>query len=151
MSIPKRAFKINATRPQQQADLNTKPEPFADSTRRPTREQREVATLIFRHTRRTPIRIDQICGATSLTKRQAQGVIESLRAVHHLPIGASKRIPRGYFWIRDAADLEVALRNFLNPAKKMLATARAFAPLHLRAELRGQLVLFVSEDDRAER
>lgn len=125
-----------------------RPDAFAESPRRPTPEERKVAELIFPRTRRAPIGIDLICREASFTKRQAQSVVESLRAKHHLPIGASKRTPTGYFWIRDLMDLEIALRNFLNPVKKMLATARAFAPSHLRAELRGQLVLLLSENDQ---
>jgi hypothetical protein len=140
MSIPKKRCQSKVRRTAEQVDL------FVDSPRRPTREEREVAALISSHTRRAPILINQICGARSLPKRQAQSIIESLRAEHHLPIGASKHRPRGYFWIRDAADLEIALRNMLNPAKRMLATARAFAPPHLEAELNGQIRILLFEN-----
>lgn len=62
-------------------------------------------------------------------------MIESLRSVHHLPIGASKRKPRGYFWIRNASDSDAAMRNFLSTAVKMIRTAMAFAPNDLREQV----------------
>lgn len=121
------------------------PGPFAESKIKPTPLEALVAGLIWRRKgRREPISIAEILrlsGVDGLSERKVKDVVEQLRTMHRMPIGASRQEPAGYFRIMDAADREAAVRPYREQIISMWRTLRVLDSQEKLRELHGQLRL----------
>jgi hypothetical protein len=116
--------------------------PFAGSKVKPAAVEVLVAGLIWNHQGRgSPIPIAKVQQLTGLAVRKVKEVVEQLRVMHRMPIGARREDPAGYFWIVDAADREAAVGPYRAQIRRMFQVLRALdEPARVR-ELLGQLRL----------
>lgn len=105
----------------------------------------EVADLVRMATRETPVSISDLRRRTGHSERSVKGIIEVLRHTYHMPIGARRTAPFGYFLVRTAEEAEEAVEPYRQQVISMWKTLRAlYSPRRLR-EFHGQLPLGESE------
>ena len=113
----------------------------------PTMQEAFVAWMIWpRRGREHPITIAEIIRGrlgryAPLTARKVKEIVQQLRVTHRCPIGARREKPAGYFWIRDAEDLEAGLGAYRAQVLEGWRVLRAIAPRAWVQELHGQLTL----------
>jgi hypothetical protein len=122
--------------------------PFARSKVPPTALEAVIAELIWNHAgRECPVSISEIIRdvglgwAFELNARKVKEVVEQLRVMHRVPIGARRTAPFGYFRIVDAADREAAVGPYREQILTMWRTLRVLDSPERCRELLGQLAL----------
>lgn len=116
--------------------------PFDASTAAPSSMEQVVGDWIWRHQgRANPIAIAELEKITGLSARALKGIVEQLRVAHHMPIGANRDEPAGYFWIVDAADQVAAVGPYKAQIISMWRTLRVLDSKTSLRELLGQLRL----------
>jgi len=108
-------------------------------------EEASVVILISQADRQHPVRIAEIQKQTGLSDRTVKAIVHTLREVHLLPIGGSRRPPVGMFWIQDAAGFQSYYDQTYAQAMSELRTLHKMARTHY-PELAGQLLLPIAGD-----
>ena len=120
-------------------------DPFFRSKVSPSPVEVAIAGLIWRHAGwKNPIRISEIyrlSGIPGLNARRIKKVVEQLRLIHHVPIGARREFPAGYYRIADEEDVERAIGAYRSQIFTMLRVMRACMPKSRCREFFGQLRL----------
>jgi hypothetical protein len=120
-------------------------DPFVKSKVEPSEMEVVIGRIIWGHAGRVnPISIAEIKRQISdpkLSVRTVKNVVEQLRVMHRLPIGASREEPFGYFRIVDAEDRAVAVRPYRKQILTMWRTLRTLDSAERCRELLGQLTL----------
>jgi|GEM_PF-3572345 len=107
-----------------------------------SKDEAIVAGIVWKHKgRHLAVSIAHICANTDLSPREVKSIVAALRTDHHMPIGARREEPAGYFWIVDAADREAAVTTYRAQILTMWGTLRRLdSPQKLR-ELRDKMTV----------
>ncbi len=120
-------------------------DPFVRSKVSPTAAEVAIARSIWKHAGwKNPISIAEIIRQSEmpgLSARRVKQVVEQLRVTHHVPVGARREFPAGYFRIVDAEDLDRATRPYRSQILTMWRVLRGLMSKVELRELRGQLRL----------
>jgi len=120
-------------------------DPFVKSKVQPSALELTIGRMIWGHAGRAhPISIAEIIREVpqpKLSVRTVKNVVEQLRVMHRVPIGASREEPFGYFRIVDAEDRAVAVRPYRRQILTMWRTLRTLDSPERCQELLGQLTL----------
>ena len=88
----------------------------------------ELAELIFPRRLRNPISTREIVERTQTSERDIRSLLEELRTVFRLPIGSTKRIPSGFYWIRTKLEATMAYRCYTSAARTVFKNVQRFIP-----------------------
>jgi hypothetical protein len=117
--------------------------PFADSKVEPSKMERVIGEIIWRHKGRADaISIEKLATATGRDVRTIKGVVEQLVVCHRMRIGGVRNGDvTGYCMIEDGEDLAAAVGPYKSQIFAMLRRLRVLMSRQQLAELLGQLRL----------
>jgi hypothetical protein len=104
----------------------------------------QAARCLVRATPQTPISLTALCQHLSASDRTVKSFIESARNEWHLPIGANRNFPSGYYWIETPEQMKAWIREFSAQPLKELQTLHGVVKANF-PELAGQINLDFEE------
>jgi hypothetical protein len=108
-----------------------------------------IASDLTYRTVNDPLPLAVICERYAITDRHAKQVIHDLRAIWLLPIGTTRSVPAGAYWIHTEEEMKAWMREFLAQPKEMFRACYRVARKNF-PRLAGQMALNFDEEIKAD-
>lgn len=108
-----------------------------------------VADDLTYRTVANPLALGVLCERYAITERHAKQILHDLRAKWLLPIGTTRSVPPGAYWIHTEEEMKEWMREFLAQPKEMFRACYRVARANF-PRLAGQMPLDFDQEIKAD-